>query len=371
METENIKKNTWKYIVYLTINIINNKIYIGYHKTENPDIFDGYIGNGVYITQPYTYKYAKTAFQYAVKKYGVANFKRVILKVFDTEEDASNYERELVDESFLKRDDVYNMILGGYNGMPDSEMIKVYQYDLNGYYVNEYKSFAEAALNLDCDYTLISYAVRHKTKARNFFWSTDKKDKIDLIDYKFGFGGNKKVYLYDLNGKYYKSYKTQKAAAEDLGITKGSVRMSAELGIVVNKKYQFSFCKCNTYSEAKSLYLQSRPVYRYDKFGNFDKAYNSQLEAEKENIGSNISKAIRLKTFCENGFLWGLYQLKTFSQKKYSNAKRKVGKYDINNNLIKIYDSATAAEKENGTSIWKVLNGTNKTHKNYIYKYLS
>lgn len=43
-----------KYIVYLTKNLkskINgtNKIYIGVHKTENPEIFDGYIGCGVYI----------------------------------------------------------------------------------------------------------------------------------------------------------------------------------------------------------------------------------------------------------------------------------------------------------------------------------
>ena len=29
-----------KYIVYQTINIKNNKIYIGVHKTENPDVFD-------------------------------------------------------------------------------------------------------------------------------------------------------------------------------------------------------------------------------------------------------------------------------------------------------------------------------------------
>lgn len=38
-----------KYIVYLTTNLINRKIYVGVHKTENPDIFDGYLGNGLTI----------------------------------------------------------------------------------------------------------------------------------------------------------------------------------------------------------------------------------------------------------------------------------------------------------------------------------
>ena len=35
-----------KYIVYQTINVVNNKVYIGVHKTETPYIFDGYLGCG-------------------------------------------------------------------------------------------------------------------------------------------------------------------------------------------------------------------------------------------------------------------------------------------------------------------------------------
>ena len=40
----------WKYIVYETTNLVNNKIYIGVHKTTDPDKFDGYLGNGIYAT---------------------------------------------------------------------------------------------------------------------------------------------------------------------------------------------------------------------------------------------------------------------------------------------------------------------------------
>jgi hypothetical protein len=77
-----------KYIIYCTTNIVNNKIYIGFHATENPEIFDGYIGNGVYVNKPSTYMNPKYAFHYAVKKYGTDNFKRSILYIFDNEEEA-------------------------------------------------------------------------------------------------------------------------------------------------------------------------------------------------------------------------------------------------------------------------------------------
>lgn len=45
-----------KYIVYITINTKNNKMYIGVHSTEDPTLFDGYIGCGVNIFAPSTYK---------------------------------------------------------------------------------------------------------------------------------------------------------------------------------------------------------------------------------------------------------------------------------------------------------------------------
>lgn len=133
-----------KFIVYQTTCKINNKIYIGVHGTETPEEFDGYIGNGVSIYRPATYKNPKTPFQSAVKKYGVKNFIRTTLKSFDNEQDAYKLEQLLVDEQFLKREDVYNLALGG--RLPDcaNPRKKVYMYDLDGNFEREFDSVNSA-----------------------------------------------------------------------------------------------------------------------------------------------------------------------------------------------------------------------------------
>ena len=43
------------YLIYRITNKINNKIYIGFHKTKNKD--DGYMGSGKYLNRAYE-KYA-------------------------------------------------------------------------------------------------------------------------------------------------------------------------------------------------------------------------------------------------------------------------------------------------------------------------
>lgn len=132
-----------KYIVYQTVNKINNKIYIGVHGTEI-DEFDGYIGNGVSIYRPATYMNPKTPFQYAVKKYGIKNFIRTTIKEFENEEDAYKLEEQLVNEQFLKREDVYNLALGGRITELANPRKKVYMYDLDGNFEREFDSVNSA-----------------------------------------------------------------------------------------------------------------------------------------------------------------------------------------------------------------------------------
>ena len=156
-----------KYIVYLTTNLVNKKIYIGVHQTENPDKFDGYLGCGVKINDRNTYKHSKTPFSTAVNKYGVNNFIRKTLKVFDTLEEALNLEIELVNEDFIKRSDTYNITLGG--GMPPKITKTIYQYSLEGEFIKEWPSITEASMTLKKSNTSIGQAIFDRTPSSRFF----------------------------------------------------------------------------------------------------------------------------------------------------------------------------------------------------------
>jgi hypothetical protein len=89
-----------KYIVYLTVNTKNGKIYIGVHKTTT-NRFDGYIGCGVNVFNPSSIINPKTNYHYAIKKYGFNSFRRYTIAEFDTEEEALNLESILVDKKFV------------------------------------------------------------------------------------------------------------------------------------------------------------------------------------------------------------------------------------------------------------------------------
>lgn len=89
------------HIVYEITNTINGKKYIGKHSTF--DLNDGYLGSGL-------------AIQRAVAKYGKEAFEKIILRSFDTSEEAFTYEKEIITKEIVESDLYYNMSFGGIGG---------------------------------------------------------------------------------------------------------------------------------------------------------------------------------------------------------------------------------------------------------------
>lgn len=168
-----------KYIVYQTTSKINNKVYIGVHKTETPEKFDGYLGCGIYIYRPSSYMNPKTHFQYAVKKYGVKNFIRTTLKIFDTEEEAYKMEAEIVNQEFIEREDTYNLVLGGRD--TSQFMVKVYMYDLDGNFEREFESLIAAAKFINPDATGGGHLPRAIKNRHQFLGHQFSYEKVDNI----------------------------------------------------------------------------------------------------------------------------------------------------------------------------------------------
>ena len=134
----------YKWIVYITVNTVNNKTYIGVHKTDRDD-FDGYLGCGVNIYRPATYKKSKTAFQYAVNKHGIDKFSRSTLFTFDDEIEAYKKEAELVTEEFVRNPNTYNLIVGGrLNTNHANQYKEVHMYDISGEYIRSFETVTEA-----------------------------------------------------------------------------------------------------------------------------------------------------------------------------------------------------------------------------------
>ena len=84
--------------VYCIENLVNGKVYVGKHSTENLD--DGYMGSGKRISN-------------AIAKHGLENFRKFIIAELDSSEKALEFEKLLVTEEFVSDENTYNLNVGG------------------------------------------------------------------------------------------------------------------------------------------------------------------------------------------------------------------------------------------------------------------
>ena len=364
-----------KYIVYLTTNLkskVNgiNRIYIGVHKTKNPEIFDGYIGCGCYINQPSTYMYPKTPMQYAVKKYGPSAFKREILFIYDDKKDAYKKEADIVTLDFIKQDHVYNACIGGDENWYLGRTI--YQFNLQGVLIKEWKYAIEAYEFYNTPREKFNYAIFDKHPLLDSYWAIT--NKIDITEYQTQIWGEPKVtHLYSKSGKWLKEFISRKECGEYLGTNESNICSAIKRESLV----------CNNYYVSDKLFDEFTPKAR--------KQYSKMIFFIYHNykyIGSYVGKEIlpiineyswtKVRDCIRNNRSWIKDFYISFTKIEESEVPQKqvgngisIDVYDKYGNFIETVDSIKTVKKKYKIPASKIKNIQlgDRYFKNWIFKY--
>lgn len=97
------------YYLYEVTNLINGKVYVGQHITNN--INDGYLGSG-------------KAIKAAIKKYGKSSFKKEILLFANSPESLNILEKMAVPLWWAELPTNYNLVEGGGSGARMTEIVR-------------------------------------------------------------------------------------------------------------------------------------------------------------------------------------------------------------------------------------------------------
>lgn len=349
----------YKYIVYCTTCTVNGKIYIGVHKTKDPNVFDGYIGNGLSVG--WNIKHPTTAFQYAVKKYGYSKFRRSVLYVYDTAEDAYAKEAEIVTLPFVKRDDNYNTSIGGI--ISGIVYKSIYQYDLEGHFVKEWNSVNEAIEYYRCNRNRFNMVINDKRSAFNSFWSYEYKDTLDVSEYRIS--KHSDIYCYDINGEFIRFFETPIDAANEFHISKTSINNACSHKEPVKGMFFISDGSNIIDIIKKRNLIHNLTDYSVSKYknGKLIQTYLGLKTAAREN---NISVQQLKKLILSNDKEWSYGY-----SKEYTNAtspiKVKIDQFDLNGNYVKTWESMNQCMKEH-PKVKQVLSGCRKQTHGYTFK---
>ncbi len=334
-----------KYIVYLTTNLVNNKIYIGVHGTENPKIFDGYLGNSCYSNVSSTYNRKETPFQCAVAKYGPKNFHRQVIRIFDKEQDALDLEAWLVTDEFINRNDTYNITRGG--GMPPKNTIEVYQYDLEGNYIKTWNSVKEVITFYKINKDRLRMVMDEKRSMFNSYWTDEYQEHLyNLYEYRPSARGSIRVYTTD--GTYKGIYMSGKEVCTAMKISSMDLsnhtrRKTALDGYFYLKEGE----KIEDFLSGKIL--ENPKIYVYSNNGDILKEFENIFEVKKlyKYNKNDILRAVKNNSLYMNLF-WSYTKYNNILKEDPTiviNTPRKVYQYTLEGDFVREWDSITECRK--------------------------
>lgn len=314
--------NDENYIVYIHINKINNKKYIGI----SSDVKKRWANKGK--------NYYDQVFGLAIQKYGWDNFEHKILYENLSKEEACKKEQELIKKyKTTEKDFGYNRSEGGDSGSKGAydvqfkRMKPVYQYDFDGNFIKYHISIASAVREI-CG--------KNSTYRPGNISLCCKGKRLTALGYRW---------FYEFQG-----YKID------------PIKTPLE----------------------RTIESESIVVYQYDLEGNYIRNFKSIAEAERK-YGKGIGSCCNGITKTSHGFQWfkeykgeKIDLILSTAQKFSIRNPKKVYVYDLNLNYIGIYPSQCELERRSlndfgillrSQSVSRVCTGERKQYKGYIFSF--
>ena len=266
--------------IYKITNLVNGKVYIG----QSQDIYSRWK----------EHKYARNkrecfALYGAFKKYGLDNFSFEIVECCPFEqlnEKEIYYIAQYHSYVGDAKSNGYNMTKGGalsftHVGNDDQGKV-VYQYDLKGNFVAQYRNQHKAVKAVGLKgIASITRAIKEEGTAGGFQWRETYFDKIPPFQKKYK---KKTVYQYSKFGDFIKEHENTDKAAEEVGCSKSLIELCCEGHSKTGKGYQWSYERKENIGAVRSMTQPSKwkPVLLCDNEGNFIREFPCAKIASQE-----------------------------------------------------------------------------------------
>lgn len=202
------------------------------------------------------------------------------------------------------------------NKMANAKKKIVYQYDLNGNFINKFNSASEAALNTNTNRGNLCACCRNVVKQANgFFWSYSFINNPELIkkylDGEIIFStiksrNEKKVVQMDLDGNDLKIFNSIKEASEETGISAQEISQACKNPKKITREFKWKFKEDNLYNTFKiienknnlNLNKKNKPLVYYRKVSNKWVAY-IRNNGKKKTIKTCTTKEDAINAYFE------------------------------------------------------------------------
>jgi group I intron endonuclease len=179
---------------------------------------------------------------------------------------------------------------------------------------------------------------------------------------------NRIVYQYGLNGEFIKEWKSISEAGREVKIKASGIYKSCNNYGITAAAFFWRFEKTNNLSQEEILSNKLTPILQYSLDGIFINEWKSVTEAAmKLNISlKTLFHVCAGRSKTAGGFIWRLKEKQIYFTRinpESDYRKKPVLQLDLNNNLIKEWDSTMAIEKELGIgrkTVSRICDGNNK-----------